>query len=111
MNIPETRDEGEVEVELILKPLDSSSRLVGKDLDKVGSSLVTGRLEGIIVELLHAVGNASLNLCPCEGTVDTRSSLGRVATEEACRKRMSVNDAVYQVQAPQCARWLSEIRK
>lgn len=111
MNIPETRDKSEIEVELILEPLDSSSRLVGKDLDKVGSSLVTGRLEGIIVELLHAVGNASLNLCPCEGTVDTRSSLGRVATEEACRKRMSVNDAVYQVQAPQCARWLSEIRK
>lgn len=95
LNIPETRDEGEIEVELILKPLDSSSGLVGKNLDKVGSSLVTGRLESIIVELLDAVGNARLNLCPCESTVDAGSSLGRVSTEEAYRKRMSVNVAIY----------------
>ena len=84
LNVPKTRDEGEVEVELILEPLDGSGGLVGQDLDEVGTGLVTGGLEGIIVKLLDAVGNADLNLCPCKGTVDTGGSLGRVSTKEAC---------------------------
>jgi hypothetical protein len=42
LNIPETRDEGEVEVELILEPLNGSGGLVGQDLDEVGTGLVTG---------------------------------------------------------------------
>lgn len=87
MNIPETRDEGEVEVELVLEPLNGGGGLVGQDLDEVGTGLVTGRLEGIIVKLLDAVGDASVNLRPCESTVDTRGSLGRVSTEKACKGR------------------------
>jgi hypothetical protein len=86
LNIPETRDEGEVEVELILEPLNGSGGLVGQDLDEVGTGLVTGGLKGVIVKLLDAVGNASINLRPCESTVDTRSSLGRVSAEEAYKE-------------------------
>lgn len=89
MNIPKTRDESEIEVELILKPLDGSSGLVGKDLDEIGTGLVTGRLEGVVVELLDAVGNASVDLRSCESTVDTGSSLGRVSTKEACACQLS----------------------
>jgi hypothetical protein len=37
---------------------------------------------GIVVKLLDAVGNALLNLCSGQGTVDTRRSLGGVASEE-----------------------------
>lgn len=86
MNIPETRDEGKVEVELVLKPLNGGGGLVGQDLDEFRTGLVTGRLKGIIVKLLDAVGDASINLRPCESTVDTRSSLGRVSAEEACKE-------------------------
>jgi hypothetical protein len=86
LNIPKTRDEGEVEVELVLEPLNGGGRLVGQDLDEVGTGLVTGRLEGIIVKLLDAVGDASVNLRPCESTVDTRGSLGRVSAEKACKE-------------------------
>lgn len=49
----ETGDEGEVKVEDILEPLNGSGGLVGEDLDEVGPGLVTGRLESVIVELLH----------------------------------------------------------
>ncbi|KAI6760657.1 hypothetical protein HG530_009517 [Fusarium avenaceum] len=87
LNIPETRDEGEVEVELVLEPLNGGGGLVSQDLDEVRTSLVTGRLEGIIVKLLDAIGDASVNLRPCESTVDTRGSLGRVSTEKACKGR------------------------
>lgn len=80
--IPKTGNEGKVEVEDILEPLNGGSGLVGEDLDEVGPGLVTGRLEGIIVELLNGVLDAVLNLCPGEGTVDAGSGLGRVTTEE-----------------------------
>jgi hypothetical protein len=79
----ETRNESEVKVELILEPLNGGSGLVGKDLDEVGTGLVTSGLKGIIVELLDTIGNASIDLRSCESTVDTGSSLGRVSTEEA----------------------------
>lgn len=84
-NLPETGDEGEVEVEDVLEPLDGGGGLVGQDLDEVGTGLVTGRLEGILVELLDAVANLVVNLGAGQGTVDTRGGLCGVATEEACR--------------------------
>jgi hypothetical protein len=79
-----TGHEGEVEVENILEPLDGSRGLVGEDLDEVGACLVTGRLEGIIVELLDAVCNSGVYLCAGESTVDARSGLCGVAAEETC---------------------------
>ena len=83
MHLPEAGNEGEVQVEHILQPLNSGGRLVGQDLDEVGPRLVTGRLEGVIVELLDAVLDAVLNLGPCEGAVDAGGGLGRVAAKEA----------------------------
>jgi hypothetical protein len=79
-----TGHEGEVEVENILEPLDGSRGLVGEDLDEVGACLVTGRLEGIIVELLDAVCDSGVYLCAGESTVDARSGLCGVAAEETC---------------------------
>lgn len=69
--LPQSRNESEIEVEHILQPLNSSSRLVSQDLDEVRSSLVTGRLHGIIIELLDTVGDAMIDLCPGQGTVDS----------------------------------------
>ena len=83
LNLPKTGNKSEVEVEHILQPLDGSGGLVGEHLDEVGPRLVTGGLEGVIVELLHAVLDAVLNLCPCESTVDAGCGLCRVAAEEA----------------------------
>jgi len=79
----ETGDEGEVEVEDILQPLDGGGRLVGQDLDQLGTGLVTGGLEGIVVELLDAVLDAEIGLGASESTVDTGGGLGRVTTEES----------------------------
>lgn len=79
----ETGDEGKVEVEDILQPLDGGSGLVGQDLDQVGTGLVTGGLEGIFVELLDAVLDAEIGLGASESTVDTGGGLGRVTTEES----------------------------
>lgn len=74
-NLPETRDESEIEVEDILQPLDGGSGLVCEDFDEVGTSLVSGGFQGIIVELLHAILNTEINLGASESTVDTRGSL------------------------------------
>lgn len=41
-NLPETGDKSEIEVEDVLQPLNGGSGLVGKDLDEVRASLVTG---------------------------------------------------------------------
>jgi hypothetical protein len=79
----ETGDEGEVEVENILQPLDGGGGLVGQDLDQVRTGLVTGRLEGIFVELLDTVLDAEIDLGASESTVDTGGGLGRVTTEES----------------------------
>lgn len=79
----ETGDEGEVEVEDILQPLDGGGGLVGQNLDQVGTGLVTGGLEGIFVELLDAVLDAEIGLSASERTVDTGGGLGRVTTEES----------------------------
>lgn len=81
-NVPETRNEGQVKVEDILQPLDGGSRLVGEDLDEVWSCLVTGRLEGVIVELLDGVGELEVDLGAGQGTVDTGGSLGGVSSHE-----------------------------
>lgn len=81
---PETRNQGQVEVEDILEPLDGRSRLVGQDLDQVGTSLVARRLEGIFVELLDAILDTKIGLRPREGTVNTGCGFGGVATEEVC---------------------------
>ena len=83
-DLPEPRNQSQVEVEDILQPLDGSSRLVGQDLDQIGASLVPRRLEGIFVELLDAILDPEIGLCSGEGAVDTGCGLGRVATEEIC---------------------------
>ncbi|KAH6609442.1 hypothetical protein Trco_002788 [Trichoderma cornu-damae] len=75
-------DQRQVEVEYILKPLDGSGGLVGQNLDEVWASLVTSRLQGVVVELLDAVADVVVNLSAGQGTVDAGSGLGRVAAEE-----------------------------
>jgi hypothetical protein len=78
----ETRNEGEIEVEDVLQPLDGSSGLVCEDFDEIGTSLVSGRFQGVIVELLDAVLDAEIDLCAGESTVDTGGGLCGVATKE-----------------------------
>jgi len=65
-----------------LQPLNGGSRLVSKDLDEVGSGLITGRLQGVIVELLYAVLNLVVDLSSGQSTVDAGGGLGRVTTKE-----------------------------
>ena len=79
---PETRNESQVKVKDIHQPLDGCGRLVGQDFDQVWPRLVSCRLQCVIIELLDAVANLVVNLCPCEGTVDTRCGLGGVASHE-----------------------------
>jgi hypothetical protein len=88
-------DEGEIEVEDILQPLDGGGGLVGQDLDEVGAGLVTGGLESVLVELLDSVGDAEVGLGAGEGTVDAGGGLGRVTTEEGL---LVENDDVATVQ-------------
>jgi hypothetical protein len=78
----ETGDESEVQVKDILQPLNGSGGLVCEDLDQVGAGLVTGGLEGVIVELLDAVLDTEVGLSTSKGTVDTRGGLGGVTTEK-----------------------------
>lgn len=84
-NIPKPGDESQVEVEHILEPLYGSGRLIGKHLDEIRPRLVARRLESVIVELLHAIGNLVVDLRPCEGAVDSRGGLGGVASHEVWR--------------------------
>jgi hypothetical protein len=72
----QTGDQGEIEVEDILQPLNGGGGLVGEDLDQVGAGLVTGRLEGVLVESLDAVANAEVGLSASEGSVDAGGGLG-----------------------------------
>lgn len=65
-----------------MQPLDGRGGLVCEDLDQIGTCLVTGRLEGIIVELLDTVANLKIDLSSGKSAVDARGSFGRVATEE-----------------------------
>lgn len=65
-----------------MQPLNSSSRLVCEDLDEIGSRLVTGGLQRVIVELFYTVLNLVVDLCAGQGTVDAGSGLGGVSTEE-----------------------------
>ncbi len=83
VDLPKTGKQSEIEVKDILKPLDGGGGLVGEDLDEVWPRLVTGRLEGVIVELLDAVLDAVLDLRPGQGTVDAGGGLCGVAAEEA----------------------------
>ena len=64
-NSPETRNESQIEVEDVHQPLDGCGRLVGQNLDQVRPRLVSRRLQCVIVELLDAVANLVVNLCPC----------------------------------------------
>jgi len=82
-HLPQARDEGEVEVEDILEPLNGSRGLVSQDLDEIGPGLVSCGLECVIVELLDTIGDAMVDLGTGEGTVDTRGGLGRVTAEES----------------------------
>lgn len=56
----ETGDEREIELELILEPLDGRCRATGEDLDEVGAEHFTGRSGGVIVECLDRVLDAKL---------------------------------------------------
>lgn len=69
-----------------MEPLNSSRRLVCEDLDQVWPGLVACGFEGIIVELLDAVLDLGVDLCPSQGSVDAGCGLRRVATEEACSR-------------------------
>lgn len=57
--------------------------MVGQDLDQIGSGLVTGGLESVLVELLDRVANAVVDLCSGESSIDSGGGLGRVAAKEA----------------------------
>lgn len=83
-NVPQPRNERQVEVEDIHQPLNGSGGLVGQDLDQIRPRLVSRRLECVIVELLDAVADLVVNLCPCESTVDSRCGFGGVASHEVC---------------------------
>jgi hypothetical protein len=82
MGLPKSGNESQIQVEDILEPLNSCGRLVCQDLDQIWSGLVSGRLKGIIVKLLHAIANLLVDLCSSEGSVDSGSGLGGVTTEE-----------------------------
>lgn len=82
-NLPKSGDQCQVKVEHVLKPLNGSSGLVCEDLDEVGTSLLTSRLEGIIVELLDGVADVVVDLGAGQGTVDAGGGLGRVTAKEA----------------------------
>lgn len=82
-NLPETRNQGEVEVEDILQPLDGGRGLVGENLDELGTGLVSGGFESVVVESLDAVGNTEVGLGARQGAVNPGSGLGRVATKES----------------------------
>lgn len=89
-NLPETGDEREIEVEDVLQPLDGGSGLVCEDLDQVRAGLVSGGLEGVIVELLDAILDAEIDLGAGESTVDAGRGLCRVTTEEVCIRSIRV---------------------
>lgn len=46
----ETRDQGEIQLELFLQPLDSRGRPTSEDLDKIGAEHVASGLGSIVVE-------------------------------------------------------------
>jgi len=69
----ETRDEGEVEVEAVLEPVDSRTALEDEDLVELrGLSLLAlvGGRDSVLEELLRAVLDAEGDLGLCEGSVD-----------------------------------------
>lgn len=76
------RDQGQIQTEHILQPLNGGGGLVCEHLDQVGPCLVTRGLEGIIVKLFNAVGDLLVDLGSGKGTVDTGGSLGGVAAEK-----------------------------
>ena len=81
-DLPKARDEGQIQVENVLQPLDGRGRLVGQYLDEVRAGLVTGRLHGIIVELLDAVLDLVVDLRARQGAIDTGRGLGGVTAKE-----------------------------
>lgn len=85
-NLPQSGDQCQVKVEHVLEPLNGGSGLVCEDLDEVRTSLLTSRLEGVIVELLDGVADVVVDLGAGQGTVDAGGGLGRVTTEETCAR-------------------------
>lgn len=101
----ETRHLGEIELELLLQPVDGIAGAVSKDVDKVVSCKVAGlRLEGkryeaadrsrdimthrflrVLEEDLCRVWDSQLLLGRGSRTVDTRGSLGRVTAHKAAK--------------------------
>lgn len=89
-HLPETRNKGEIEVENIHQPFHSGCGLVCEDLNELGASLVSGGFQGVFVEGLDAVLDAQVDLSASKGAIDTRSSLGGVATEESYGKLVAI---------------------
>lgn len=79
---PQTGHQSQVQVEDVLQPFDGRGRLVGEDLDQLWTSLVSGGLESILVELLDTVLDAQIRLGARESAVDTGRGLGGIASEE-----------------------------
>ena len=85
--IPKTGDESEIEVENILQPLNSGSGLVCEDLDQVWPGLVSGRLEGVIVELLDAVGDPRSTWVRVRAPLIPEVALVELPPKKACLSR------------------------
>ncbi len=75
----QTRDKRQINVEFVLNPFDSRTRLVGQHLGEFGDELRTSALGRVLVENLGRVGDLQLHLRACTSTVDTAGRLGRVA--------------------------------
>ena len=66
-----TGDEGEVEVELILEPVDGVCGATGEDLDEVVACEVFCGFLGVFEEYLGVVLNSLCKLCAGAGAIDT----------------------------------------
>lgn len=73
--LPKTGDKSQVQVELILQPLNSGSGLICEDLDEIWPGLISRGLKGIVVEELDGIWDLLVDLCPGKGTVDAGSGL------------------------------------
>jgi len=67
----ETGDEGEVEVELVLEPVDGVCRATCEDLNKVVACEVFCGFLRVLEEYLGVVLNALCELCAGTGAIDT----------------------------------------
>ena len=67
----ESRDEGEVEVELVLEPVDGVCGATGEDLDQVVACEVLCGFLRVFKEYLGVILNSLCELCAGAGAIDT----------------------------------------